>query len=310
MKARNFYMWKFFVVCATVLFSSTLRITATEADQRSYKQTDLIIFSYDRPLQLYALLESIELYMQAVDTIRIVNRCSNIQYEQAYAEIWQKFPKVVVYQQSAAPESDFKLLTMQALAACPHDYIMFAVDDMIVTEYIDCAQCIDLLERHAAYGFYLRMGKNLNYCYSMARAQPLPQFIVDDGQICLWQFAQGIYDWNYPHTVDMTLYRKHMVQQYLSSFDFKHPTSLEGVWASFGPRISNQVGICFAHSKVVNLPLNLVQQVAANNHMGFMSCAQLLDIYNQHKKIDISLLYRIDNKSAHMDYAPTFIERI
>lgn len=308
MKARSFYMWGFVAVCATIVFSSTLKTSATKNEQHS-RQTDLIIFSYDRPLQLYGLLESIATYVRAVDTIRIVCRCSNKQYEQAYAQVWQKFPKVVVYRQSVVPEDDFKSLTMQALAACPHDYIMFAVDDMIVTEYIDCAQCIDLLERHAAYGFFLRMGRNLNYCYSMARAQPLPQFIVDDGRICLWQFAQGIYDWNYPHTVDMTLYRKHMVRQYLDSFEFRHPTSLEGTWASFGPRISNQVGICFAHSKVVNLPLNLVQQVAANNHMGFMSCAQLLDLFNQHKKIDISLLYRIDNKSAHMDYVPTFIER-
>jgi hypothetical protein len=248
--------------------------------------------------------------MQAVDTIRVVCRCSNKHYEKAYAEVWQKFPQVVVYQQAQNPEQDFKPLTMQAIAACPHDYIMFAVDDMIVTEYIDCAECIDLLERYAAYGFFLRMGKNLDYCYSMARVQKLPPFIVDDGSICLWQFAQGIYDWNYPHTVDMTIYRKNLVQRSLHGFDFKHPTLLEGIWASYGPHVNNQLGICFAHSKVVNLPLNLVQQVAANNHMGFMSCAQLLDLFNQHKKIDISLLYCIDNKSAHMAYVPTFIERI
>lgn len=309
MKARNVHTWGFFVACTTVFSSFVFTTSTKNNEQTGHRQTDLIIFSYDRPLQLYALLESIATYMQAVDTIRIVCRCSSKRYEQAYAQVWQEFPDIVVYQQSKYPEKDFKVLTMQALAACPHDYILFAVDDMIVTEPIDCAECIDLLEQHAAYGFYLRMGKNLDYCYSMARAQRLPQFSIDDGDICLWQFGQGIYDWNYPNTVDLTLYRKGMVMRDLAAFDFKHPTLLEGTWSSYGRSLSKQYGICFSHSKVVNLPLNLVQQVAANYHMGFMSCAELLEVFNQQKKIDISLLHRIDNKSAHMAYVPTFIAR-
>jgi hypothetical protein len=299
-----------FTVICLILFSSTFTFL-TAAHGLHDRAVDLIIFSYDRPLQLYALLESAAMHMHGLDTIHVVCRCSNQSYENAYAEVWQEFPNVTVYQQSSVPEQDFKKLTMQAIAACPHDYILFAVDDIVVSEDIDCEQCTELLEQYAAYAFYLRLGKNLNYCYSERRAQPLPQFILDDGTICLWQFSSGVFDWNYPHTVDMTIYRKNHLLHDLNSFsyDFAHPTQLESFWAQQGGRVALQRGICFAHSKIVNIPMNLVQQVVANNNMNYMSCAELLEVFNQHKKIDVSLLQGVENKSAHMAFIPTFIER-
>ena len=35
-------------------------------------QVDLIIFSYDRPMQLYALLESIETYVRGLENINTI----------------------------------------------------------------------------------------------------------------------------------------------------------------------------------------------------------------------------------------------
>jgi len=38
--------------------------------------TDLIVFSYDRPLQLYALLESLESYVTGLAQISVIYRVS------------------------------------------------------------------------------------------------------------------------------------------------------------------------------------------------------------------------------------------
>ena len=41
---------------------------------------DLVIFSYNRPLQLYALLESITNYVTGLDKIMVIYRSSDARY--------------------------------------------------------------------------------------------------------------------------------------------------------------------------------------------------------------------------------------
>jgi len=275
------------------------------------QKADLIIYSYDRPLQLYALLESIETYMTNVGSVQIIYRSSNEAYEQAYEQVWHDFEGLERYRQSDRPKEDFKPLTMQALARCEHDHVLFAVDDIIVKDVIDCDECIALMEQHNAYGFYLRMGKHLRFCYPYGKntKQPLPRFIADDGHVCIWRFADGVLDWTYPNTVDMTIYRKEDVQKAFASFHFTMPNTLEGAWASRAGALRHRLGICYAVTKMVNLPLNRVQNDFHNAHMDFMSSQEMLNIFNDGKKIDTRPLHQINNLDAHMEYEPTFIER-
>jgi len=60
---------------------------------------------------------------------------------------------------------------------------------------------------------------------------------------------------------------------------------------------------------MVNLPLNRVQNDFHNAHMDFMSSQEMLNIFNDGKKIDTRPLHQINNLDAHMEYEPTFIER-
>ena len=126
-------------------------------------------------------------------------------------------------------------------------------------DHVDIAQCIASLEKYEAYGFYLRLGNNISYCYTLDRAHKLPPLHeVEDG-LYAWTLSEGECDWGYPNTVDMTIYAKKEIKEALSTLDYCAPNSCEAVWANLAWQVAHRKGLCYAHSKMVNLPLNSVQ---------------------------------------------------
>lgn len=269
---------------------------------------DLVIFSYDRPMQLYALLESIEKNIKNVGKTTIIYRASDVSYKAAYGFVGKQFPSVELVAQGTKPQEDFKPLTLQATFDSPSDYILFAVDDIIVKDTCDLATCIEMLEQTGAYGFYLRLGDHLNFCYSMNKAQAVPELANVQDDVFSWQFSRSEFDWAYPHTVDMTLYRKKDIEPALRNMEYHSPNSLEGQWASRAGQVMNQKGLCFKNSKIVNLPLNKVQKEYNNRSMS-ISTTLLLKRFMQGYKIALDPLFQVKNASAHMEYEPMVILR-
>ena len=302
---HHFRLITFVIVCFTAQYGWS----AEAAQSVARANTDLVIFSFDRPLQLYALLESVDTYVTGLNSIQVIYRASSKQFAQAYDEVKYRFDNVLYRKQGNHPQEDFKPLVLKAVSATSAEYIVFAVDDNIVKDTVDFNESIALMEKHTAYGVYLRLGTHLCECYSMGSAQKLPPLVKVEPNAYMWVFSQGQHDWAYPHTVDLTLYRKKDVKPYLYAFSYHSPNSLEGIWACNGHRIMHKQGLCYACSKIVNIPLNRVQNEIKNRAMEFMSPAELLEQFNNKKKIDISLLHKVNNKAAHMAYEPVFVER-
>lgn len=272
------------------------------------KKADLVIYSCDRPLQLYALLESVYKYVTGLGEVYVIYRTTQESYAQAYDEIKKDFKEVIFVHQGDKPYEDFQPLTLKAAFGSPHAYIIFAVDDIIVKDFIDLTADIQLLEDNQAYGFYYRLGRNLSYCYALQRDQAQPPFQEVANGVYAWKFCQGECDWGYPNTVDMTLYRKSEIRNFFEAIPYEAPNPLEGKWSWYAPQVINRVGLCHEQSKIVNLPLNRVQNFFDNIHMG--GDPQLLLItFNEGKKIDIDPFFNIANKSAHQEYALTFMSR-
>ncbi len=271
------------------------------------KQADLVVFSYNRPLQLYAFLESLYKFTSGLGDVTVIYRTDD-EYSCGYDELQQEFHNVHFWQQGAEPELDFKNLTLTATFETPNDYVFFAVDDMIVTEEIDLTRCTALLEQELAYGFYLRLGKNITYNYMERKSCRLPRGMEVEAEIFRWKFKDGTGPWGYPHTVDMTLFAKEDIKQTLSDLPFINPNTFEARWARLKPLKSD--GLCFLHSKVVNIPINLVQDVFLhNNNMNLYSTKELQERFEAGLKIDVARLAGINNSSPHIDYEPEFIAR-
>jgi len=272
------------------------------------EKADLIVYSFDRPMQLYAFLESAYHYMSGIAEVTVIYRASSPAYDASYEIVRQAFPSVHYLQQSATPLRDFKPLTVEAVFESPSRYVLFAVDDIIVKDYIACDQDIRLLEEHRAYGFYYRLGKHLSYCYTMNASQAVPPLQEVAPDVYAWQFNQGQHDWGYPNTVDMTLYRKKDIESFFKNGNYNTPNTLEGSWAGQAGAIKRRTGLCYGASKIVNLPLNRVQHDYPNRHME-LSAQELQTLFEQGLKIDIQPLFHVANISAHMEYTPTFVQR-
>jgi hypothetical protein len=278
---------------------------------QSYAQkgtVDLVVFSYDRPLQLYAFLESADSYLTGVSTVSVIYRATDKEYAQGYAKVKKQFPDVTFLRQSSQPYQDFKPLVMKASFESPASYIMYGVDDIVVTDHVDLYQVVSHLEATKAYGFYLRLGTHIDECYMLQKQQRIPPLKpVGDG-VYAWTFAQAEGDWAYPNTQDMTVYRKKDIEQTYKRLPFISPNSCEGQWSSCAD-MSKQ-GLCFASAKIVNIPMNLVQTIYPNNrNMALFSAQDLLAKFNEGLKMDIRPLYKSHFKSVHVEYVPTFVQR-
>ena len=149
-------------------------------------QVDLIVFSFDRALQLYAFLESIEKHVKGLGKISIIYRCSNDDHALSYLKVIKKFSNLDIkaIKQSEKPKEDFKNILINEFCTGQSKYILMAVDDIIVTDYIDLTKCKNIFfkanEKHKnILGFYLRLGRNivLDYFGNKSKLPKITKFI-------------------------------------------------------------------------------------------------------------------------------------
>jgi glycosyltransferase involved in cell wall biosynthesis len=270
---------------------------------------DMIIFSYKRPLQLYALLESIEHNMRHLEAIHVLYRAGGERFENAYTIVQEAFPQVHFVQQSEHLKgTDFQPLLKEILQESTQPYIMFAVDDIIVTDPIDCKVCVNALQKTHAHGFFLRLGTQLTHSLIINAVQSVPPLVEVEPDLYAWHFRDGMGDWAYPNSVDMVIYPKEWVVSFAHTATFSNPSTLEAQWFS-APYVNlNAMGICHKHSKLVNIPLNVVQTVIGNPHMN-IDPHYLLDLFERGHKIDIQLLAGKMHPSVHTPYCLEYIRR-
>lgn len=273
------------------------------------KKADLIVYSYDRPLQLYAFLESVDSLVTGIEKTFIIYKVSNENFEKAYDEVQQNFPNAIFLKQEQEHDATtFKALTVRAFNN-PSPYFLLGVDDIIITEPINVEHCIDALNRTKAYGFFLRLGKNITECYMENREVALPPLVAVDEDIHAWQFNASQADWHAANAFDMALYLKQDMHNAFETLEYKAPHSLQSTWGYEADL--NRVGLCYSHSKMINIPLNLVQTECpdVSRNMALYSAEELLGKFNQGLKIDIKQFAYINNKGAHSEYIPHFIPR-
>lgn len=269
-------------------------------------EVDVIVFSYDRPLQIYAFLESLFHHSSHIHGTSVLYRCSNLSYRAGYEEVMTAFPQATFIEQTNPPH-DFKPLLLQEMfKAASSEYVVFAVDDMIVTDEVDFDECIGALEKTKAYGFYLRLGQNIDDCWSSGLFEGIPSLSKVSDKIFSWVFKTGIGNWAYPNTVDMTIYRKKDLEKYFNKAPFFHPNSLED---HFGEVNLELMGLCYETSRAVNIPMNIVSETTATRHL-HLSAKELHAMFDRGLKLDISPLFQYKNRSSHVfNYNPTFVQK-
>lgn len=262
-----------------------------------------IIFSKNRPLQLFALLESM------FANSDMDQECVNVLYKADHDYVWpmeqvkQSFPCVTYH-----TEYDFRAQTLHLIANAKN-HVVFFTDDDVFKDKTDLKNACEMLNVNPQIiAFSLRLGKHLDYCHSTQSKQAVPFGSVNHG-IFTWTWKRTDWDWNYVVSVDGHIFRKTEIQELIKhAGDWKSPNSLEGNLSHLMPNINHPWMACYETSKVFNIPVNQVQTEVNNVNAGGTQ-QELLVHWNNGKKIDISTFQGIQNKSAHQVVSLSLIDR-
>lgn len=263
-----------------------------------------IVFSFNRPIQLYAFLESSEKNVTGIDKTYVLYRTDG-PYADAYKQVEERFKDVVFVKQQN--KNDFKSLLMNILNTVG-EFVIFGTDDIVVRDQINLTLGEHLLQKTGAYGFYYRLGKNITKCYPLGGIKtPPPAMKQVANNVYQFSLSAGSGDWNYPNTVDMMLVRTKDIKSLFATLNFRAPNSLEGEWA--GHANYNAIGLCPEVSAAVNFPINIVQTEWPNPTSKSHSPEMMLQKFKDGFKIDIVDASAFLPESPHTPYHPKFITR-
>jgi len=254
-----------------------------------------LIFSKDRPIQLNALLESF--YLNCKDDIPLVvyYTCSNLYYCNSYKEIEMKYFNANI---EFIEQKIFKIDLIKILGSIGTEFIFFLVDDIIFKTKFSFKDYLNLPNNYK-YILSLRLGKNLNYCYTKQKTQKLPEFKSIDKFIS-WSWQKGEHDWNYVFSVDGNIYCTKDILAMTKLIPFNAPNSYEANMNIFRYILGRKKGLCYESSILVNLCINRVQN-EIENIAGNISIQELNKYWSEGLKIDVEYFQNINNKSAHIE---------
>ncbi len=196
---------------------------------RGLKKADIAILSEDRPLQLYACLESLQRYVSRFEQLVVLFRASE-PFVQAYKMIEDAFPLIC-------------FASMQeGIKAIKSEYVLLGTDDAVVKDFVDLRMCVEQMEKTEAFVFNLELGRHISH---LPPSQPLSFGIY------AWDVEMGEGDW--AKTPHLALYRRKTVEK------FKH----------FKPELpKHPIGLYFEHSKSVNVSGNPANEMLAIFNQG------------------------------------------
>jgi len=262
--------------------------------------TSCIVFSKDRSIQLHALLSS---YFELVTNpapVTVLYHTSSTEHYQAYRDLADIFVDFQVHFQRQHP-GKFKEDLLGILSRQKSDKIFFLVDDMLFVEKIDLDNftCFDT----DIFVPSLRLGQNLNFCYTLQQKQPLPNWLNNPQcppKMMSWSWQDGKFDWAYPLSVDGHLFGRWEILAMTELLDFTAPNTYEIALQQFSDIFETRIGIAYKKSAVVNIPWNKVQK-EHDNLSGSIHQDHLLAQWRAGKQIDYQKIYGLPNFSAHQE---------
>lgn len=218
-----------------------------------------IIFSKDRASQLRLLLESINKNAPGIFNINILYKASNNDFAVAYEKLMDED---IVENITWALEHDFKSQNLKLLES-ELPYTCFFTDDDIIYQPVNeqvIAECLE--SDDDVFCFSLRLGKNITVCYTQNSGNVLVP-LEETESIVKWDWTLHYMDFGYPLSVDGHIFRTDDIRTLSNKVPYTNPNTFEAALQIFDnfPKIKMAA---FVHSKLVNTPANIVQNVFAN----------------------------------------------
>ncbi len=283
----------------------------------------LIIFSKNRANQLQCLLSSLEKNSTIFNDIYILYKFTNDEYKEGYDKLKNdvytnisKNKSIYFYEEN---EEGFKsnLNELLELNREKYDHICFMVDDQILYQklYYEDKICGPITDD--VFCFSLRLGENVTYRHltdSYFKVKNYQKIIDLDDDISDYTFIKWNWreqeiqsDFGYPLSVDGHIFRYEDIEKLIKPLNYHNPNTLE---ASLQLQLNfpKNYMISYGHSKMVNLPINRVNDVF-NNRFGTkvnISEKELNDKFLNGEIIDYEKLDYKNINSCHVEIPLVF----
>jgi hypothetical protein len=257
-----------------------------------------IIFSKDRALQLYALLDSYFKQVKNPAQIYVIYHASSVNHELAYREVESIFSDKVFCVTFCPEIGDFRETFITILAKVHTSSIFFLVDDIVFISPVDFSIVSKIKPTFAILS--LRHSPHITHSYTMRASQDPPKFgstnISPDLLTFNW-FESGN-EWSDPWSLDGQIFSTAEIRVLTLISEFKGPNSYESALKTFNDLIGPRLGLCFNQSKILNLPVNRVQ-VENLNLSADISPEFLLKHWNDGLMIDLTVFDGYIPSSPH-----------
>jgi hypothetical protein len=188
-------------------------------------ETLALIFSYKRPLQLYACLESFKKMCcdyEKID-VNVLLRLDKDKFNNAYMEIVSENSEV-----KFTLETNFQKNILDLLKG--YNNVIFLTDDNIFVENFYIQDINKFLSSNSKLlGFSLRLGLNTIYCYPVSKKQEIPTNLIYNKNMILWEWKQAELDFGYPLEVSSSVYKIKDIEYVLNNCQFSNPNEMEFV---------------------------------------------------------------------------------
>jgi hypothetical protein len=262
---------------------------------------NIIIFSKDRACQLELLLRSMIIFWTDLPKykINVLYTFSNKEYEDGYEKLKNKYKNEnFIFHLETNFGKD-----LRNIFNLKNKYSIFFVDDNVFKEeFILESYEFDMFndDKENILCLSLRLHPRLSFCYTMNKKMKSPEF----DKFRKWDWTKGELDYQYPMSLDAHLFKTTSIYNHIFSDKYNNPNSLESFMAStpygFGNPIHKNFMICYDKSKVINLPINKVQNYNNNKH-GNITQKYLNDKFLSGNIISIHNIKYIDNISCHQE---------
>lgn len=289
-KMVNLILGIYSVVCYFVLLNFS---------RKNDKKIEVMVFSYDRPGQLFSLLKSLQKHGAGVEKINIVYRSSNTEFEDAYQYAFDFFSEVFQINSYCENTSGFKSTLLKAISNITSAYVLFFMDDQVAYKDFSLGKLSSMLNHFSI--VTMRLGMNTRWCYTLKKEQFLPKF-KDHKTYFSWLISWKEDDFNYPFSLDATCFPTNLIKRLFSVLYYKAPNSLEGALnLSKSALILLRVRMAsFKTQRVVNFVIGKVQEENENTSLD-MCKYELLDRFLKGEYITVDPLSQDSISSPHQE---------
>lgn len=266
-----------------------------------------IIFSKDRALQLFALLESIELNTNLKRKVYVIYKTSDLKHEKSYKELIAEAKDFNFEIEWVAQLKDFKNTVVSVLKNVKSKKIFFLTDDDLFINNFNLNDSKMFSDNN--FIFSLRLSKNISYSYNLQKKIKVPylrKLNFKNYYKFKWFETDG--EWNYPWSVNGHIYSLTDILILSSICDYNAPNSYEAALQSFNFYGKKKIGICGEKSFLINLPVNITQN-EIKNKSGNIKLDEYLNAWEEKKKLNITVLEKYNPYSVHEEHILPFINR-